>query len=97
MISTSKTFSQTNVLLGQKKFIGLSFAVLPHLKCVDFIFGLPTMKKLNMSIQPSNDLVIIGDIPFSCESQPRCDLCLLVDSSKMQKILAKAVVIKKKM
>jgi len=43
-ISTTKTFSPTNVSLDQKKFLGLSFTVLPHLKCVDFIFGLPTMK-----------------------------------------------------
>ena len=35
-IFTSKTFSPTNVSLG--------------LKCVDFFFGLPTMKELNMSI-----------------------------------------------
>jgi hypothetical protein len=58
---------------------------------VDFIFGIPTMKKLNMFIKPSNDLVLIGDMPFACESQPRWVSCLLVDSSKMQKILAKAV------
>jgi len=38
-ISTSKTFSPTNVSLGQKKFTGLTFTVLPHLKYVDFIFG----------------------------------------------------------
>ena len=57
---------------------------------MDFIFGLPAMKELNMTIQPSNDLVLIGDIPFSCESQPRRVSCLLVDSSKMQKLLAKA-------
>ena len=43
-ISTTKTFSPNNVSLGQKKFTGLSFTVLPHLKCVDFIFGLPSMK-----------------------------------------------------
>ncbi len=43
-----------------------------------------------MSIQPSNDFVLIGDTPFSCESQPRRVCCLQVDSSKMQKILAKA-------
>ena len=44
-----------------------------------------------MSIQSSNDLVLIGDIPFSCESQPLKVSCFLVDSSKMQKILAKVV------
>ena len=54
--------------LGQEKFTDLSFTFLPHLKCVNFILGLPTMKELNMSIQPSNVLVLIGDIPFSCES-----------------------------
>ena len=42
-----------------------------------------------MSIQPSKDMVLIGDIPFLCESQPRRFSCLLVDSSKMHKILAK--------
>ena len=53
-ISTNKTFSPIHVSIGQKKFPGLKFAVLPHLKCVDFIFGLPSMKALNMSIQSSN-------------------------------------------
>ncbi len=42
-----------------------------------------------MSIQPSNNLVLIGDTPFPCESQPRWISGLLVDSAKMQKILAK--------
>jgi hypothetical protein len=87
-ISTSKTFSPTDVSLGQKKTTGISFTVLPHLKCLDFIFVLSVMKELNMSIQPSNDMVLIGDAPLSCESQPRWVSCLLVDSSKMQKTLA---------
>jgi len=68
-ISTSKTFSPTNVFLGQKKFTGLSFTVLRHLKCVDFIFCLPAMKELNMTIQPVNDLVLIGDIPLPIARQ----------------------------
>ena len=52
-ISTNKTFSPICVSIGQQKFPGLNFTVLPHLKCVDFIFGLPAMKALNMSIRPS--------------------------------------------
>jgi len=92
-ISTSKTFSPTNVSFGQKNI--LSFTVLRHLKCADFIFGLPAIKELNMPIQPANDLVLIGDIPFSCESQPCRTSCLLVHSSKMQKIVAKFFVINK--
>ena len=43
-IFTAKTFSPTNISIGETKFTGLSFTVLPHLKCVDFIFGLPSMK-----------------------------------------------------
>ncbi len=42
-----------------------------------------------MSIQPSNNSVLIGDIPLACESQPRRVSCLLVYLSKMQKILVK--------
>ena len=95
-ISTSKTSSPNNVLLGQIIFTSLSFTSLPHLKCVDFFSGLPTMKELNMSIQSSDDLVLIGDTPFQCESQPRRVSCLQVNSSKMQKILAKATRNKKK-
>ena len=49
-ISTNKTFSPIHVSIGQIKFLGLNFTVLPHLKCVDLIFGLPAMKALNMSI-----------------------------------------------
>ena len=87
-IFTNKTFSPIHVVIGQKKFPGFKFTVLPHLKCVDFIFGLPAMKELNMSIRPSNNSVVIGDTIFACESQPRRVSCLLIDSSKMQKILA---------
>ncbi len=32
-ISTNKTFSPIHVVIGQKKFPGLNFTVLPHLKC----------------------------------------------------------------
>ena len=58
-ISTNKTFSPISVSIGQKKFTGLNFTVLPHLKCVNFICGLPAMKELNMSIQPANNSVFI--------------------------------------
>ena len=63
-ISTTKTCFPTNVSLGQKKFTCLNFTILLHLKCVDFIFGLLAMKELNMSFQPSKNLVLIGDIPL---------------------------------
>jgi hypothetical protein len=49
-ISTTKTFFPNNVSLGHNTFFGLSFTVLPHLKCVDFIFGLPAMKDLNIHV-----------------------------------------------
>ncbi len=90
-ISTNKTFSPSCASIGQKKITDLNFTDLPHLKCVDFIFGLPTLKVLNMSIQPSNNSVLIGDMNFACESQPRRVSYFLVDSTKMQKILAKAI------
>ena len=60
-ISTNKTCFHTNVSLGKKKFTGQKCTVLPHLKCVDSIFGVPTMKEMNMSIQPSKDLRLIGE------------------------------------
>ena len=90
-ISTNKSVSPTSIFIRQIKFTGLTFDMLPHLKCVDFIFGLPTLKDLQMSIQPSNNLVMINDRSFPCKSQPRRVSCLSVDSSKMQKILTKAV------
>ena len=43
-----------------------------------------------MYIQPSDDLVLIGDRTVQCESQSRQASRLLVDSFKMQKILTKA-------
>ena len=43
-----------------------------------------------MSIQPSNNSVLIGNLPLARKSQPRRVSCLPVDSSKMQEILAKA-------
>jgi hypothetical protein len=57
---------------------------------VDFIFGLPAMKDLNMSIHPSKNIVLLGDISFQCETQPRRISCMLVDAPKMHKILTKA-------
>ena len=89
-ISTTKSFSPTSLFIRQIKFTGLAFNVLPHLKCVDIIFGLPTLKTLQMSIQPSNNFAVIDNRSFPCESQPRRISCLLVNSSKMQKILFKA-------
>jgi hypothetical protein len=89
-ISTNKTFSPIRVSIGQKKFTGLNFTILPHLKCVYFIFGLLAMKELNMSFQPPNNSVLIGDMPLAWQSQPRRVSCLLVDSSKMQKFFTKA-------
>ena len=62
IISSNQTFSSMTILIGQKKFTGLNFKVLPHLECVDFIFGLHAiMKDLNMYIQPSHNLLLIGD------------------------------------
>ena len=89
-ISTNKSFSPTSFFIHQIKFTGLTFTVLPHLKFVDFIFGLLALKTLQISIQPSNNSVDINDRSFPCESQPRRISCLLVDSSNMQKILTKA-------
>ena len=66
-ISTNKTYSPTDISISQKQFNGLNFTVLPHLKCVDFIFGLLAMKDLNMNIQPSNNLVLIADQSLLCE------------------------------
>ena len=67
-ISTSKSFSPTSLVIHQIKFTCLTFTVLPHLKCVDFIFGLPALKPLQMSIQPFNKSVMIKDRSFLCES-----------------------------
>ena len=55
-----------------------------------FIFGLPTMKELNMSMHPSNNVQLVGDQSFPCEPQPRRISCLVVYSSKMQITLLKA-------
>ena len=47
------------------------------------------MKELNVSIQPSDSSILIGNRPCPCDSQPRRVSCLLVDSSRMQTILTK--------
>ena len=89
-ISTNKSFLPTSLVIHQIKFTCLTFNVLPHLKCVDFIFRLPTLQTLQVSIQPSNNSEMNNDRSFPCEAQPRRISCLLVDSSKMQKSLTKA-------
>ena len=40
-ISTNKSFSPASLFIHQIQFTSLAFIVLPHLKCVDFIFGSP--------------------------------------------------------
>jgi hypothetical protein len=43
-ISTNKYFPPTRLFIHEIKSNCLTFTVLPHLKCVDFIFGLPSLK-----------------------------------------------------
>jgi hypothetical protein len=48
----------------------------------------PINEGVEYVFQHSNDMVFIGGMPFPCESQPRRVSFLLVNSHKMQKILA---------
>jgi hypothetical protein len=52
---------------SEKAFLGLVFYVLPHgiSNVLHSFWGLPAMKKLNVSIQPFDKLMLIGNQPFS--------------------------------
>jgi hypothetical protein len=49
------------------------------------------VERKKMSIQPSSNLVMIGDQPLPCEPQPRRVFCFLVYSPKMQNMLTKTI------
>ena len=51
--------------MQKTKNTDLTFTVLPRLKWLDFIFGLQTMKLMNVSIHPFDSLMLIGNQPFS--------------------------------
>jgi len=64
MLSFS-TLSPTIHSFSLKIFLGLRFYVLPHIKCIEFLFWVTNNEELYVPIQPVDNVVLIGNQPFS--------------------------------
>ena len=51
--------------------------------------GLPALKKLNVIIHPSLNSFTLGDYTIQCDRESRRISCLIVDTDKMNRIIAK--------
>jgi hypothetical protein len=79
------TVSPTMPSISQKIILGLRFYVLPHLKCVEFLFWDYQQLKSWMclfNLLTSVSWLVTNLLP--CESPPRRGSCILVDSFRIQ-------------
>jgi hypothetical protein len=88
-ISTTKVFCPTVFTIDGHEFTDLQFRVLPHFKGSDIIFGLPALKKLQVVIQPNLTSFTMGDYTIQCNRESHRISCLIVDTDKMNQIIAK--------
>jgi hypothetical protein len=71
------------------EFTYLQFRVLPHFKDSDIILGLPALKKLEVAIHPNLNSFTMGDYTLQCTRESRGNYFLIVDTDKMNQIIAK--------
>jgi hypothetical protein len=88
-LSTTKLFCPTVFTIDGHEFTDLQFRVLPHLKGSDIILGLPALKKLEEAIHPNLNSFSMGDFIVQCNRESRRISCLIVDTDKMNQIIAK--------
>ena len=88
-ISTTKVFRPTIFTIDGHEFTDLQFRVLPHFKGSDSILGLPALKKLEVVIHPNLNSFTMGDYTIQCNRESRRISCLIVDTDKMNKLIAK--------
>ena len=88
-ISTSKVFCPAVFTIDGHDIIALQFRVLPHFKGLDIILGLPSLKKLKVAIHSNLNSFTMGDYIVQCNRESRRISCLIVDTSKINQIIAK--------
>ena len=76
-------------MIDGHEFSDLQFRVLPHFKGSDIILGLPALKKLNVVIHPSINSFTLGDYTIQCDRESRRISWFIVDTDKMNQIIAK--------
>ncbi len=88
-MSTTKVFCPTVFSIDGHEFANFQFIVLPHFKGSNIILGLPPLKKLNVVIHPRLNSFTLGDFTIQCDRELRRISCLIVDTDKMNQIIAK--------
>jgi hypothetical protein len=88
-ISTTKVIFPSVFTIDGHEFTDLQFRVFPHFKSSGIILGLPTLKQLNVVIQPTLNTFTIGDLTINCNSESRRIFCMIVDSDKMEQVIVK--------
>ncbi len=88
-ISTDKIFCPTVFTIDGHNFSGLEFRVLPHFKSADIILGLTSLRDLDVTIHPSSNEFTVKNVTVCCHREPLRISCVLVDTTKMEKILVK--------
>jgi hypothetical protein len=79
----------TDFSIDGHEFTNLQFRVLPHFKGSDIISGLPTLKKLEVAIHRNLNSFTMGDYTVQCNRESRRISCLIVDTDKINQIIAK--------
>jgi hypothetical protein len=74
---------------GHDEFTDLKFRVLPHFEGSDIILGIPSFKNLEVAIHPNLNSFTMGDYTIQCNRESRRISCLIVDTDKMNKTIAK--------
>ena len=88
-ISTTKLFCPMGFTIDGHVFTDLHFRVLTHFKGSYIILGLPALKKLEVAIHPNLNSFTMGDFIVQCNRESRRISCLIVDTDKMNQIIAK--------
>ncbi len=61
--------------------------MLPHFKSSDIILGLSALRDLDVTIHSSSNEFTVKNATVVCHREPRRIICILVETSKMDKIL----------
>ena len=87
-ISTTKMLCPTVFTIDGHEFSDLQYRVLPYFKGSDIILGLPALKKLEVAIHPNLNYFMMGDYTIHCNRESRGTSCLIVDTYKINQIIA---------
>ena len=89
-VSTTKVLCPSVLTIDGHDFSDLQLRVLPHFKSSDIILGLSTLNQLNVVIHPRYlNAFTMGDFTINYNRESRRVSCMIVDSHKMDQIMAK--------